>query len=349
MKMEAWTLGTLIATVCLAQTVTSNPTTLTQSFAPNSVPATTTLSLAGDGKVALSFTTGSGGNWLSVTPSSGSLPLTATVTIDPSGLPDGTYLGSITAASAAVPVTIFVGDPGPQLPANGIVNAASYQGGAISPGEIITLFGKSIGPKIPYFAQVWDGLMTTKLAGVRVWIDNTPAPVVYAYPDQLAVVVPYAIAGKTSVQVQVENRVARTPSFSVPVQSATPGFFTSDGSGKGQLAALNEDNSLNSAANPASPGSVVVLYATGMGALSPAVGDGTIVSSTPLPQPVLPVQVSIGGKTAQVLYAGAAPGLVAGAIQINASVPTGIASGNARVIATVGTVSSADGCTISVR
>ena len=268
--------------------------------------------------------------------------------MDPSGLPDGTYLGSIAAGSANIPVVILVGDPGPQLPTNGIVNAASYLGGAISPGEIITLFGTSIGPKIPYLAQVWEGVMTTKLAGARVWIDNTPAPVIYAYPNQLAVVVPYEVAGKTSVLVQVENMVARTPPFSVPVQSATPGFFTANGSGKGQLAALNQDNSFNSPSNPASGGAAVVLYATGMGVLSPAASDGMIVVSTPLPAPVLPVRVTIGGRSAQVLYAGSAPGLVAGAIQINVAVPSGIGVADAEVIATVGTFSTPNGCTISV-
>ena len=190
--------------------------------------------------------------------------------------------------------------------------------------------------------------MTTKLAGARVWIDNTPAPVVYGYPNQLAVVVPYEVAGKTTVQVQVENMVARTPPFSVPVQSATPGFFTADGSGRGQLAALNQDNSVNSASNPASQGSVVVLYATGMGVLSPAASDGTIIASTPLPAPVLPIQVTVGWRSAQVLYAGSAPGMVAGAIQINVAVPAGIAAGDAAVVAMVGTFSSPDGCTISV-
>jgi len=296
--------------------------------------------------------TQSGGNWLTVTPSTASATATLTVTMDPSGLPDGTYQGDLTislsASSKTVPVIIAVGDPGPQLPTNGIVNAASYQGGAISPGEIIAVFGTSVGPKIPYSAQIWDGVMTNKLAGARVWIDNTPAPVIYAYPNQLAVVVLYEIAGKAAVQVQVENLVARTPPFSVPVQNATPGFFTADGSGKGQLVALNQDNSLNSASSPAPQGSVVVLYATGMGVLSPAAADGTIVSSTSWPAPALPIQVTIGAQSAQIPYAGAAPGLVVRAIQINVRVPMGIATGNAAVVATVGTVSSPNGCTISV-
>jgi len=166
---------------------------------------------------------------------------------------------------------------------------------------------------------------------------------------QLAVVVPYEVAGKTTVEVQVENLVARTPAFSLPVQSAIPAFFTADSSGKGQLVAINPDNTLNSASNPAPRGSVVVLYATGFGALNPAIADGTIVSSRPLPQLALPVHVTIAGQNADVLYAGPTPELVAGTIQVNVRIPTGIAAGNAPLVATVGTASSPDGCTISVQ
>jgi uncharacterized protein (TIGR03437 family) len=269
--------------------------------------------------------------------------------MDPSGLPDGTYLGRITAGSGSLPVTILVGNPGPQLQPEGIVSAASYQGGAISPGEILVLFGTSIGPQIPYTAQVWDDVMATKLAGARVWIDNRPAPVVYAYPNQLAVVVPYEVAEKSSVQIQVENLVARTPPLTIPVQSTTPGFFTADGSGKGQLAALNQDNSVNAASNPAAAGSIIVLYATGFGTLTPSVVDGAILSSAPLPKPTSQVAVTIGGRRAQILYVGAAPASVAGTIQINAQVPMGTPAGNAAVVATVGTGSSPDNCTISVK
>ena len=83
--------------------------------------------------------------------------------------------------------------------------------------------------------------------------------------------------------------------------------------------------------------------------MNPAVSDGTIVSSSPLPAPVLPIKITIGGQNADILYAGAAPQLVAGAIQINARVPSGIATGNAPVALFVGTTVSLDGTTISIR
>jgi uncharacterized protein (TIGR03437 family) len=335
--------------LALAQSVSTNPASLQQTFQSNGSPVTASVSISGSGSVQLSPATQSGGNWLAVSPLSGSLPLNATVTMDPSGLPDGTYPGAVTIGSTKLPVNILVGNPGPQLPPNGIVNAANYQGGAISPGEIVALFGTAIGPQIPYGAQVWDGVMATKLAGARVWFGNTPAPMIYAYPNQLAAVVPYEVAGNTSVQVQVENLVARTPPFTLPVVSATPAFFTADASGAGQLAALNQDNSINSPSNPAAKGSIVVLYATGVGVLSPPVSDGTLVSAMPFPAPVLPIQMTIGGQIAQIQYAGAAPSLVAGTIQINATIPTGTPTGNAAVVLFAGTTASTGNCTVAVQ
>jgi uncharacterized protein (TIGR03437 family) len=333
----------------VAQNITTNPASLVQTFQVDGAPLTTSVMILGSGSVQLTSATQSGGNWLSVAPLQGTVPLTASVTIDPSGLPDGTYLGTVTAGSGVLQVTILVGNPGPQLPANGIVNAASELGGPISPGEIIAIYGMNIGPEVPYGAQVWDGVAASKVAGARVWFGGLPAPILYASQNLITAVVPFGIAGQTSVQVQSENLVARTPPFSIAVAEATPALFTADSSGKGQVAAYNQDYSLNSPSNPATQGSVVFLYATGAGVLNRSVADGTIISSATPPGSALPITVSIGGRSATIVYAGAAPDLIAGALQINAQVPTGIASGSATVVVTVGTSSSPDGSTISVR
>ena len=131
------------------------------------------------------------------------------------------------------------------------------------------------------------------------------------------------------------------------VAATSPGIFTSNTSGRGNAAALNQDGSLNSAANPANPGSVVVLYVTGEGAVTPTVSDGTL-SQTPLAKPVAAVVVRIGTLPAAVEYAGAAPNLVAGLMQINVRVPMGIA-GDVPVSVTIGGNPSQTGVTIAVR
>jgi uncharacterized protein (TIGR03437 family) len=88
----------------------------------------------------------------------------------------------------------------------------------------------------------------------------------------------------------------------------------------GPAAALNQDGSINSSANPAPAGSIIVLYATGAGVMNPPLQNGTVVADT-TPKPVLPVSVLFAGVSAEILYAGPAPGLVAGVLQINARIP----------------------------
>ncbi len=87
----------------------------------------------------------------------------------------------------------------------------------------------------------------------------------------------------------------------------------------GLAAALNEDGSVNGPLNPAAPGSVIVLFGTGAGVTDPPSVDGEITGAT-LPRPIEPVEVTFGEQPAEILYAGAAPGLVAGVIQINARI-----------------------------
>jgi len=106
---------------------------------------------------------------------------------------------------------------------------------------------------------------------------------------------------------------------------------------------------VNSSANPAAAGSVVVIYATGEGQTMPAGIDGKFAAGPGYPAPELPVSVTIGGLPADVLYAGAAPTLVAGVMQVNARVPAGVTSGDNAVTVTVGTASSQPGITLAVK
>jgi uncharacterized protein (TIGR03437 family) len=125
------------------------------------------------------------------------------------------------------------------------------------------------------------------------------------------------------------------PSFSAPVAQAEPGIFTADGSGSGQAAALNQDGSLNSGSNPAAQGSIVTLFATGLGPMKPQPADG-VVPKAPAAQPTLPLVLNIDPLNAVIRYAGDAPGLVEGAVQINAVVPRLYMTGAIVVTLTVG-------------
>ena len=218
----------------------------------------------------------------------------------------------------------------PHITAAGIGNAASYESGFVSPGEIIVIYGTGFGPSLLASMQLTpDGqYVTTELSGVRVLFDGYPSPMVYAVENQVSAVVPYFIAGNptTGIQVEYEGRVSKT--VTLPVRDCAPGILTLDGSGQGQGAILNLDYSVNGPSNPIEKGSYVMIYATGGGVMVPPAEDGQIVTSN-YPEISLPVKVFIGGVQAEVTYAGAAPWLINGAIQLNAKVPENLASNGA--------------------
>jgi uncharacterized protein (TIGR03437 family) len=231
-----------------------------------------------------------------------------------------------------------------------VVNAASYVGGAVAPGEIVTLTGVGIGPPALVGAALDPaGKLSSTIGETRVLFDGTPAPLVYVRADQSSAIVPYAVAGRVSTQVVVEYQGNRSAAVAVPVTAALPALFSANASGRGQGAILNQDNSYNSSANPAAKESIVILFGTGEGQTNPVGVDGQLAASV-FPKPVLPLSVTFGGiRAAEILYAGAAPGQVAGLFQINVRLPAGIASGDVPVVVTVGPAASQAGLTVAVK
>jgi uncharacterized protein (TIGR03437 family) len=192
-------------------------------------------------------------------------------------------------------------------------------------------------------------MVSTNLAATRVLFDGIPTPLIYAGISQVSAVVPFGLTNPTT-QVQVEYQGVASSPFPMTVLPAHPAIFTADSSGAGQAAALNQDGTVNSSANPAAPGSVLVLYTTGAGQTSPAGVDGSVTGYDNLPQPILPVTVAIDGQPAQVLYAGAAPGLVAGVVQINVQIPATVAGSNSvAVTLAVGKQTSQQSVTVAVQ
>ena len=199
--------------------------------------------------------------------------------------------------------------------------------GTVAVGEIVTILGRQLGPAEPLNLEVGEnGRIRSELGGVQVMFDEFAAPLLYVRHDQINAVVPFGLEGRESVRMEVLRDGMRSAIFDLPLSSqSVPGIFTLDASGEGQGAILNQDGTLNSSDNPAHPGEIVSLYATGAGPLVPPGVDGEIAPlALPLPKPLLPVRVVIGGIPAEVRYAGAAPGLVSGVLQVNAQVPPDI-------------------------
>jgi trimeric autotransporter adhesin len=300
-------------------------------------------------------------NFLVVSPSSGSTPSTVWIALNPNivpYMPSGGYTVALqfavvgqTSGTFTIPVTLkLIAPPSPGITA--VVNAATLQPG-ISPGALVSILGTHLGTQ-PVTAQYdGGGLYPIDLSsrnyegtGVRdgVTFNGIAAPLLYESTGQINVVVPYGVAGNKNVDVIVTHNLFASAPFTVPILDTSPGIFTVTQNGNGQGAILNNELhstivTANNADNPAPKGSVISIFATGAGLLNQIVPDGSVflvVVEPPGYVPSAKVSVTIGGQPAQIQYAGLAPFLVAGMIQVNALVPFGIASGQQPIVLTIG-------------
>jgi len=245
--------------------------------------------------------------WITVsTASSGAASASLVLAAGPNNT--GTPLNAIIVVAG---VSVAITQPAPATvplpPIKAVVNAASYSGGAVAPGEVITIFGANIGPAtLQKPAPTASGQLDTIAGGTRDLFDGIAAPMLYSVSGQAGAVAPFGLQGRGNAQLQVEYLGTPSSSIALTVAAAAPAIFTAKQSGEGQGSILNQDYTVNSAAAPAAVGSVVMIYSTGGGAMTPAVPDGSIAQA-PLATLSQKVTVRIGGALAQVLYQGAAP------------------------------------------
>ncbi len=344
-------------TVGPPQTIAVDKTSLSYSFQIGSqAPAAQAVNVTSTGG-SLSFTpTGavtSGGNWLTLSSSSGTTPANVTVSVNPSGLAPGAYTGTITVASSAAsnsPLTINVTLTVTQRAAGAlqqVVNAASFLPTPAVPGLIVTFFGTGIGPSTGVSGKITNGVLESSAGEVRVLFDGIAAPVLFASATQVNAIVPYEMFGRFNTAVQVEFQGVVSNTITLQVASASPGIFTIGG---GQGAIINQDGRVNGTGAAAPRGSVIALFATGEGQTTPNGVNGKIISTVgDLKKPLQAVSATIGGIPAEVQYFGSAPTLVSGALQVNLKVPDNAPTGNVPIVITVGGTNSQPGVTVAIQ
>jgi uncharacterized protein (TIGR03437 family) len=220
-----------------------------------------------------------------------------------------------------------------------VFNNTNFAATGLSPGLIFSLGGTGLGPTVRQGPALdAGGKVATTIAGVQVLVGGTAAPLIHVSANQIDAVAPYEIAGGTSANVQVvyNGMISNVPNATVV--ATAPGIYSL---GNNQGAILNQDLSVNGPNNPAAKGSVISIFATGEGQLKPPGVDGQLESGPNLPTPVAGVSVTIGGIGAVVSYAGTAPQSFDGFLQVNATIPAGVASGAVPVVLTVGNNASA--------
>ncbi len=325
---------------------------------------TVSLTSSGTAQFTASATAANSGTWLSVTPASGTASTTPTnlsVSVNPTGLAAGSYTGTITVSSPSVvtPLTLQVtlnvsAVATPVLVA--IKNSASYTTGAVAPGELVLIGGTNVGPATLTYGTVVasNNTLSTNVAGVQVFFDNTAAPIYYATATQTAVFVPYEVAGRPSTVVTVVSQGGTSNALTYSVVSAQPGIFTQNSQGSGPGSIVNPDGSVNGPNNGAAAGSVILVYMTGEGQTNPGGVTGAITpgNGSGLKMPIQTVTASIGGLVLTgnaIAYAGSAPNDVNGVMQVNLIVPAGLTPGPQPIVVTVGSVSSQSGVTVQTK
>jgi uncharacterized protein (TIGR03437 family) len=230
----------------------------------------------------------------------------AALAIDPSGLVH-------TAGSTGV-VSTLMPSQNSATRLFGVANAAGGDlAGRVAPGELISIYGLHLGPPSSVSATFdTAGFLPTTLAGLQVTINGSSAPLLYVSDTQINAVAPIELVNTVAASLRLTINGAPLPDFRLVVDTGIPKIFRhADGS----AAAINQDGAANSSTNPAKIGSFVSIWVTGAGWTS-GFADGQKQTAA---QPGCSCIVHDITQNKDIIpsYAGAAPDMVNGIMQIN--------------------------------
>lgn len=195
-----------------------------------------------------------------------------------------------------------------------VANSASGSTSALSPGALVSIYGAGLSD---FIASAGSLPLPTSLAGTLVTVNGVPAPILYASSAQVNIQVPFE-TGSSAAAVSISVDGAPAGSANITVKPLAPALFLLPGGG---AAVVNQDGTVNSQNNPAPVGTIVSVWLTGLGAVDPPVTTGTAAPASPLSRATALVTANIGNTSAEVRFAGLAPGF-AGLYQVNIQIPT---------------------------
>ena len=299
---------------------------------------------SGQGTLTVQSVSGTGGSWLSASQSGN----TAIATINPASLAVGSYQGSLTIASNAVnpiapiPVNLqIVANGTPYIPFQQVVDGATFTpGDAVSPGDVVTIFGE----QLSYAGPALGGAppLPTTLSTTQVFVNGQAAPLFYSSYNQINFQMPSTVpAGNALVTVVRDGQTSNAVSLGIASRAPRVLLFGSSGFGAivnndgcrgqtpcllgGSLPFTADQSQPGYPAYPARAGDVLTIYAIGMGATSPSVASGQASpSAEPFARLVTTPQVRFGDNPFAPMvtpsFAALSPGF-AGLYQINVAVP----------------------------
>lgn len=256
-------------------------------------------------------------------------------------------LAGVSAALAQTPVVTD----------NGVINAASFAvGQPVAPGSLVSIFGSELAGSLVQADSIPLG---TQLGNVSVSFNNIAAPMLFVSSGQINAQLPWNVlsGGATSGTVNVVVTRAGTASQPKPVQVGplSPGIFAVN-FGVGPAIAINLDGTLAAdpgsvsglTTHPAQRGDIVIILATGLGAVDPPVANGQN-STDQLRKTITVPTVLFGGVAAtEVDFSGLSPQFV-GVNQINVRIPSNAPTGTVPLQLQEGGITSTDKVTIAIQ
>jgi len=269
------------------------------------------------------------------------------------------FIGSGLSSLSTDRYELFLGVRAPSITGSGmflnpqgVANVFSFApaGNPIAPGEFIRIFGSGLPPRTAVAVP-----FPNALNGVQLMINNTAAPLYLIDATDVYAVVPYNLTGPTA-SIVLTNSGASSNTVTVPVAATAPGVATQSQTGLNAAAITHANGSLVTPTAPALPGETVVLYMTGLGAVTPTVKDGAAAPSKPLSTSASVQTIYIDGAcpnspncdASNITFQGLSPGF-AGLYQVNFTVPLTSAAGAAVPLAIQTTNGFADMVTISIQ
>ena len=244
----------------------------------------------------------------------------------PTALTITALAGSLTSAQTILPLGIQVNPGQPTMTPGGIVNAASYAGGPLAPGSIISIFGSNMASQSGGASTI---PLPQNLNGAKLFIEGNPTALFYAANGQVNAQLPFELPANGQAQVLLSAPAGSpTAPQTIVVGAAQPGIFSVSASGAGQGVIFNNPAlQLVDAAAPAKAGDVVTVYCTGLGLTTPVAPATGTATPKGLFNVTVPVTATIGGINAPVQFAGLTSGFV-GLYQVNIQIPQGVAAGD---------------------
>jgi uncharacterized protein (TIGR03437 family) len=236
-------------------------------------------------------------------------------------LPNAGSIFMLTTSGLSVLNTVYPRQPAPAI--NAVISAADGST-SVAPGELVSIYGQNMSS---LNLAAGSTPLTTSLGNSCIVVSGSPMPLLYVSPQQINAQLPFSAVGNTALTIHSPN--GTSANYNLTIQPAAPSVFVTGSVMPGSNVALvvrDDNGQLVTPTNPLHPKDVITIFLTGMGQTSPAVAAGQVSPLKPLASALITPAVTLGTSNLTVGYAGLAPGEI-GVYQINATVPSGVATG----------------------